>query len=125
MTTSLDNTLLSEVLTILQEYGATATWERKSTGSAFDPVAGAYTGTATNQSWTVKVLPPGNYVKYWSNGEPVVASKLQSGVAGKDLAFTPANGDFITIGVSSFIVTKVYPIFSGDQVCLWVVDLDR
>ena len=126
MTTSLDAKLVPAVIKLLAKFGATAQIKRVTAGT-FNPTTGEYdssleTGT---QTWSVKALPPSNYVKYWKEGEPVLSEQLQSGIQGGSLSFTPQNGDFLLIGNEKWVITEATPIYSGDAICLWMFQLRR
>lgn len=125
MSTVLDTKLTATVIKILNKYGATATVRRVTAGTTYNPTSGEYdasleTGT---QNWTVKALPPGQFVRYWQNGEPVLSEQLQSGIQGGSLSFTPEVGDFLLVGSKKWVIDAVWPVYSGDDICLWLFKL--
>ena len=75
--------------------------------------------------YSVKGLPPGEYRDYFGPNSLIKSTDLQTGFAAKDLAFEPVNEMAVAFDGKEFSVNVVQPIYSGESVCLWLLNLTK
>lgn len=91
--------------------------------AGYDPVTGEEIQAAI-QSYSVKTTPPEKYRDIEINGTSVKQYDLRVYIAAQDIAISPTpRTDTIAIGNVVHNVIKVTSHFSGDQVCLWELQL--
>jgi hypothetical protein len=121
MTTALDSRLVPTAQRLLDKYGATATYGDPSTKS-YDPVTSAVTESgATNP--TIKITPPTHYSRHLIDGTMIQASDMQTFVAAQDLTFVPKRGYTLTLGSLVWRIERVGPIYTGDEIALYELQL--
>ena len=116
MTTVLDTKILPKVLAIIEKYGRTV-------NVAIDTQAKDWstgivsTTTATN---TVKCSPPEPFNQRYVDGDLVRTGDMETLFAAQDLPFAPVVGMRID---TKWTAVRVDPIYSGDLVAAWKVQL--
>ena len=122
--TELDKKLLPAIAKTLSRVGRNLTWVIPGR-TEYDPVEGEVVEkTSDRQSVELKSLPPGDYKDYFTEGS-VKATDTQTGFAGAELTIEPTLEMQVAIDGSSFRVNQLRPIYSGEQVALWMVNLSR
>lgn len=121
--TSLDDDLLPAVLELLDELGKNMTVKIKQDGD-YDVLEGEVV-RPDDLEYTVKGLPPGEYRDYFGPNSLIKSTDLQTGFAGQDLAFEPVNEMAVAFDGKEFSVNVVQPIYSGESVCLWLLNLTK
>jgi len=121
--TELDEELLDEVLEIIAEFGKTVTfWTYGS--DDYSPTTGKRTtGDATQ--YNKKVIPPYEVALKYVDGDLIQMGDMLSGVAAKDIEFTPAKGMRVTIDGGIWVIQRVSPIYSGEWICVYLFQLRK
>ena len=121
--TELDTELLEDVYDIIDELGKTVTfWAYGS--DTYDPTTGKRTtGDATE--YDKKVIPPYEIALRYVDGDVIKVGDLLTGVPAKDIEFTPIKGMSVTIGDDIWSIVRVSPIYSGERICLYLLQLRR
>lgn len=122
MATSLDTRLVPRIKTLVEKYGLPATFVTQS--ETYDPATGVTTlGSPTNHS--VTVTPPAPYRRGYVPGSDVPGEDLEALLYASGLAFTPAAGQKATVDGQTFRVVSVSPLYTGEQVGAYVLQLRR
>lgn len=121
--TELDTELREAVEDILDELGKTITFWVYGTNT-YDPATGKQTTGDANQ-YNKKAIPPFPAELRYVNGDVIRAGDLFTGVAAKDIEFTPEQGMPVTIDSDIWAIEAVQPLRSGEQVCLYVLQLRK
>lgn len=124
MTTPLDDSLLPAVLSLLSTLGKTLTYRVRSASGGYDPTTGGSTGGAPVEH-AVKSLPPYLASDVVGSSDLIRKSERATGIAGSGAPFTPREGIEVDIDGERFVVEAVEPVYSGEQVALWVMGLKR
>ncbi len=121
--TELDTEMLEAVDEIIEELGKTVTfWLYGS--QTYDPETGKRTtGDATQ--YNKKVIPPYEVALRYVDGDLIHAGDLLTGVPAKDIEFTPEKGTKVTIGSDVWVIVRVSPIYSGERIALYLLQLRR
>ncbi len=121
--TELDEELLEDVFDLIDEVGKTVTfWVYGS--ETYDPVTGKRT-TGDVTEFDLKVIPPYEVSLKYVDGDVVRIGDLLTGVPAKDIAFTPERGIRVTIDSSIWVIKRVGPIYSGERICLYLMQLRK
>ncbi|UOF80041.1 head tail attachment protein [Caudoviricetes sp.] len=120
--TELDNELVPAVLEIVEAFGKVATARVKS-GQAYDESAATVTETSTD--YTVKILPPERFDVGYVDGDVIRASDLKSAVAASGLAFVPKPGMQVIFDGSTYLAVTVSPVYAGEQIAMWELQLRK
>lgn len=116
MTTVLDTKILPKVLAILEKYGRTVTVVIKARTKDWSTGI-VSTTTATH---TVKCSPPEPFNQRYVDGDLIRVGDMETLFAAQDLPFTPALNMRID---DKWTAIRVDPIYSGDLVAAWKVQL--
>lgn len=126
MTTALDNEILPEVLSILDEYGATAKFYISAPGT-YDSIQGEFIPGIVTEYPDIKVIPPFKADKKYGiagveTGNNVTEKEtLVSGIAGNS-AFVPTMDNTVfELNGEKWHVDKVSSIYSGDNIALYLL----
>lgn len=117
--TVLDDKLVPKALELINKFGLTATYTTED--KTYD--------TATRKSvlvttdFTVKVTPPFGYDERLITTEIIRADDSFILIAGSGLQFTPKMGDFVTIKGVKWRVARSQPLYSGEQVAAYQLQL--
>lgn len=123
MPTSLDKELLPAVLEIINEVGRDMDFSFP-LASSYDPVTG--TGSESIcKTLTAKVSPPIDYEKRHIDGDSVKRGDSRIFLAAKGLVFTPVVDMGVEFDSISFKAISVLPIYSGEQVAAYEVQLRK
>lgn len=121
--TELDSEMLEEVDEIIAEFGKTVTfWVYGS--EVYDPVTGK-TSTGDATQYNKKVIPPYEVALRYVDGDLIQVGDMLTGVAAKDIEFTPAKGMKVTIDSAIWVIQRVAPIYSGEWIPLYLLQLRR
>ena len=121
--TSLDDKLVPKVYALLEKLGKRVQFESVSAGT-YDPA----TRTTTNKSvltFTRKVTPPSSFEDKLVNGDTIRATDLKVYTAAQGIPRVPKNVDQVTVDGITYKITVVKPIYSGEQVCLYMMGLRK
>jgi len=121
--TEFDNETLDAMEEVLEEiYTDVSFWIYGS--ASYDPTTGKNTtGDATE--YEKHVIPPFNAELRYVDGDVIRRGDLFTGVAGKDIEFTPEEGISVTIGDDIWVVMAVQPIISGNRTPLYLLQLRK
>ncbi len=124
MATRLDAKFVPLVLSKLETFGKDAVFTVYPS-AGYDPTTGKLTpGTGT--PYTVKIIPPYPYEHGYRGPDVIQAGDMQTGIAASGLAFTPKpDAMTVTIDGQVYRIVSVEPIYSGEQVCLYLLQLRR
>lgn len=115
----LDSPLRDLASTLISTFVDTASTLVRVLDSGDDPVTGE-TFPAAIQPFSVKTTPPENYKLHEIDGTAIQKSDLRLYIAAKDIAISPSpRTDTLNLGGLVLNIIKVSPHYSGDQVCLW------
>lgn len=86
---------------------------------------------ADNDPWTsslevttaIMMTPPSAYAQRYIDGDLIREHDFKSLVAGSGLAITPLKGDVLVFGTERFTLVKVDPIYSGEQIAAYKMQL--
>ena len=93
--------------------------------AAYDPTIGE-TSEGDFTSYTKKVIPPYPYEQKFVDGDIVRAGDVQTGIAGSGLEFVPEPGlTKIIIDTLVWNIVNMKPIYSGEQIALFILQLRR
>lgn len=120
--TILDDSLIPGVQDLLDELGKAATL-RHVTASTYNPTTGAASKTTTDEA--VKITPPSGYPAGMIDGDLVRHGDVKCLVAAQDLTNIPAEDDRVVYDSQTFGIVTVAPIYSGEQVCAYKLQLRR
>jgi len=121
--TTLDLRLLPKVQVIVQRLGIDATFTVVS-GDAYDPTTGDKSaGTPTD--YTKKVTPFEMYDERYIDGDVVKAGDVKVLLPAKSLEFDPTTGIDVTVALSEYKVIRQVPIYTGEQIGLYELQLRR
>lgn len=117
--TVLDDKLVPKALELINKFGLSATYttERRT----YDPATRK--SVLVTVEYTVKVTPPFGYDERLIVTEIIRADDSFILIAGSGLAFTPAMGDFILIKTVKWRVARSQPLYSGEQVAAYQLQL--
>lgn len=119
--TILDTKLIAEVYNIAQTYGKTVVFQEVGS-SVYDPTTGKTTDSSiTNHS--VKVTPPSPYSHRLVDGDLIQVRDVQIILPSKNLTFTPTQGMQVTIDSEAFDILEINPLYSGDSICAYDLQL--
>lgn len=121
--TALDDRLRASVLRLTAKLGKSVSIASRAPGR-FDPSSGSR-GAGSTSTQAVKATPPGDYRRYFGQSARITAEDLQIGVAAAEFEGEPLLDSQVTIDTRVYAVTAVQPVYSGDQVCLWLLNLHR
>ena len=121
--TELDTELLEDVYDIIDELGKTVTfWVYGS--DTYDPTTGKQT-TGDVTEYDLKVIPPYEIGLHYVDGELIKVGDLLTGVPAQDIEFTPERGMRVTIDNDIWLITRVSPVYSGEWICLYLLQLRK
>ena len=121
--TVLDDELLEAVYDIIDEFGKIVTfWIYPD--QDYDPTIGENTlGDPTQYS--KKVIPPYQINLKYVDGKLIKLGDLLTGIAAQDIEFTPTLKMKITIDSNIWTIININPIYSGEQIALYLLQLRK
>lgn len=120
-TTALDDRLVPRALDTIDRYGKKVVFTVIGTAT-YDPATGAVTESG-KKTYTKKVSPPGAYLDRYVDGDLIRRGDLRCIIAASGLEFTPVNGLQVDFDSKVFRVMSVKPIYSGEQVAVYELQL--
>jgi len=120
---SVETRLRARALSLLSRRGKTVTITIPAS-ETYVPTTGGVT-LGANQPYSVKATPPEPYESRYVNGDTIHADDMRIFIAAKDLEFTPAKGQTVTIDTLKWRIVKVSPVYSGELVALYELQLRR
>lgn len=121
MTGKLDSTFRPLAVNLISDFGSTATWTRQT--STFDPSTGKTTDADT--SYSVVISPPAPYNNRRVDGTVIQVGDTMAMLAAEGLAFTPTIGDYLTHKTIRWQVVGLVPIYSGELISAYEVQLRK
>lgn len=122
MTTTIDTRAAEAVSSALAKAGTDMSFEVLGTQS-YDAATGKTTeGSPTVH--TVKVVPPGSFQSFLEGQDGRPVSFFGTFISGAEV-FTPSVGMKVTHDTVVYDIVRVGPIYSGDDVALWEVEVNR
>jgi hypothetical protein len=89
----------------------------------YDPTTGEELNAAV-ESYSVRITPPEKFDIKEIDGSSILQHDLRTYIAAKDLTTNPeTRKDTLSFGNVVYNVVKVTPHYSGDEVCLWELQL--
>lgn len=121
MTGALDTEMRALAVELISEFGKSVTWTKYA--STVTPSTGVVTRTGTN--YTVTISPPiGPDSRYKPTTLIREGDRLVT-VAASGLAFTPLEGDELTIDAATWRVVAVQAVYSGSLVAAYTAQIRR
>lgn len=121
--TELDEELLDDVYDLIDELGKTVTFWLY--GSAnYNPATGKQT-TGDVSPYNKKVIPPYDVELKYVDGDVIRIGDMVSGLPAKNIQFTPERGIKVTIDSAVWEIQRVSPIYSGERICLYLMQLRK
>lgn len=121
--TDLDIKLSPKVLAIINKLGKTAIFHNY-TEEVYDPTVGErLQGNSTDYSQ--KIIPPYEYALKYIDGDIIKVGDMQTGVASSGLEFEPRQGMKITIDEVVWQIIKTKPIYTGERIALYMLQLRK
>lgn len=118
--TELDDALVPAVLELVSDLGKVVTARVKS-AQVYDESGSSVSETSTDYS--IKVLPPEKFDISYIDGDVIRATDLKTLVAASGLAFQPTPGMQLLLDAKTYLAVAVSPIYSGEQICAWEMQL--
>ena len=119
--TSLDKKLLKAVEKILNKLGKVLIYKVYA-NETYDEVTSERTlGSATD--FYKKSIPPFKAEQKLIDGDVVQSDDMFTGIAGKDLDFTPELTQEVVLGSLTYKVVRMVPVYSGERICLYLFQL--
>lgn len=122
MPTELDNDFVPLALEMIAEHGRDVTFTIVT--ETYNPATGQ-TSEEEPAEVVIKATPPVPYMRRIVEGRDIEASDLETYIAASGLAFTVSNGLKVTFDGRTFRVVGFEPIYSGEQVCAYSLQLRR
>ena len=119
--TTLDTTLLVKVAEIADTYGKSVAFQDVGS-SVYDPATGKTTESSITV-YTVKVTPPAPYDRKLIDGDMIQTRDVGIILPAQSLAFTPVLGMQVTIDSEVLDVVALSPLYSGNDVCAYDIQL--
>lgn len=119
--TELDDALVPAAAALLTQFGKTISIEEvtkvydETTGKTTIVVVATYTPKAALETYSIALV----------NGDTVRHDDLKVTIAAQSLAFTPTIGWKVTIDTVEWRILRVEPLYSGNLVAAWVMQLRR
>ncbi len=120
--TILDDELLPTAKSLLDELGKAVTLVEDT--RVYDPDTGSVVITP-GASHTVKCTPPFPYNQHEIDGDAIRAEDARVFLAGQDIPVTPSVEMRVVIDGDTFAIRTVVPIYSGESVVLYGLQLRR
>ena len=121
--TVLDDRLIPRILAIVQRLGKLVVFTVAATES-YNPDTGEAT-RATAASYSLKVTPPEVYEEGLIDGENIRRGDMRVWLPASGLAFTPSPTVTVTIDGATWAVVDVAPVYTGEQVALYGLQLRK
>lgn len=122
MTTALDTQFAALVPEILAEFGKDVVFTEAAVPGDFDPTTGRTTQSSP-ATYTVKSAPPAQYEQDYVNGNTIQQGDLRLMIAGSGQSFVPKVGQKVTFDSLVFRAVAVTPIYSGESIAAWEVQV--
>jgi hypothetical protein len=120
--TALDVRMMPKVAALLVKYGKNAIF--KVTGNTYDATSGAVVPDAVLQ-YVKKVIPPFTAELKYVDGTLTKTDDLFTGVAAKDIEFTPIVGMSVLLDNWTYKIERVMPIYTGEWIVLYIMQLRK
>jgi len=119
--TELDTEVLADVLEVLNEYGKEAVFTAYP-ASAYDPTTGE---GAPGAAWEYshRIIPPDAVALQHVDGDTIQSGDMVTGVAASGIEFTPSTAVKVTIDSVMWSIVRVAPVYSGQRIALYVLQL--
>jgi len=121
--TALDDRLLPKVLAIVEKFGIDAVFDEPGT-KTYDPTTGETTESG-NTNHTEKVTPPEGYPDNYMGGDVVKQGDVQIYLPAFGLGFTPVVSLDVAVGGKDYHLVGVDPVYSGEEIALYRLQLRR
>lgn len=124
MSTDLDREILPEVVSVLEEFGATGIFTTYP-ARTYDKIAGKMELGAPVIFADQKVIPPYDAAFMMKDDSSIQKGDMVTGIAG-NCGFLP-EASFTTLEIKGAVwnTVKVKPIYSGDDIALYLLILRR
>ncbi|HBG77501.1 MAG TPA: hypothetical protein DDW84_01445 [Phycisphaerales bacterium] len=121
--TKLDKKLRAKVLALIAKLGKSVVFVIQPQKD-YDPTKGEATGL--DPIYPIKkIIPPFEYESKYIDGDLIKVGDMQSGIAAKDLEFTPAKSMTVCFDDMTWKIIRVMPIYTGQQIALYMFQLRR
>ena len=122
MTTALDAEIVPVASELIALYGQDTVFVVPASKS-YDPATGLTTETSPTNH-TEKVTPPAPYDKRWTDSDLIQQDDVRIYLAVSGLTFTPVKDMKVTLLTTEvFKIVKVSPIYSGDDIAVYDLQL--
>jgi len=115
----LDSVLVPLANKLVNDFGKTVTYKQRV--SSYDATTGKTTFTETESS--AIITPPEPYRQNRIDGTTIQAGDAVANIAGSSISFVPAISDRIDLNGSDWQVVRVNPVFSGEEVAIYELQL--
>lgn len=119
--TVLDKKLLPKIEKILNKLGKTLTFKTYPNAVEHDVEGTVELGGLVE--YQRKAIPPYEVEEKHVNGDTILSGDMLTGIAGKDLEFMPVAGMTVVIDSIDWNIVRIKPVYSGEQIALFVVQL--
>lgn len=121
MTGALDTKMRAIAVSLIDRFGKSVTWTKYA--STVTPSTGVVTRTGT--SYTVTITPPMGPDSSYKPTSLIREGDRLVTVAASGLAFTPTEGDELTIDAATWRVVAVQAVYSGSLVAAYTAQIRR
>ena len=117
--------MIAVAYALVDEYGVNATfYVDRIEPDGYDPETG-HTTQDTDAGATFKVTPPEEYGDHWIDGDLVLFGDMFCYLPSSGLSFTPELGMEVVIESERLHAVEVEPIYSGEYVCIYKLQLRK
>ena len=115
--TGLDDRLVPRAKVLVEKYGKELTFTDAPTPGEYDPATGKSTWTPSD--YVVKCTPPTGVSEAMVNGDTILSGDMETYLPAQNLAFTLTDTMKVVFASSTWAITAIEPVYSGDSVALY------
>lgn len=121
MATVLDTKIVSKIKAVLDKYGTDARFQGNATYT-YNHATGENEAAGAAIDTTVKAAPPYEYSSFEVDDKNILRQDLKTIIRGD---FAPEQGQTCTIAGTMFKIIHVEPVYSGDDVAAYMLQLRK
>jgi len=120
--TRLDDKFLPLAKRLIDTFGKVVTLTTEPQGGNYNPKLGT-TDKIVGSAFSVKIIPPDKYQRTYIEGDLIENGDLVTGMAAQGAPVTPTKGMQIDLDGSPWRIERVRPIYSGELIAMWELQL--
>lgn len=119
--TAIDTRLRQKAVSLVAKYGKLVSFAQPS--DSYEPDTGIV--VTSTKTYSRKITPPTPFSSRYIDGKNILQGDTQCYLPALDLGFTPVIGTKVTIDSIIFGVVQVSPVYSGEQIAIFELQLRR